>query len=1339
VRAILAWLDGAAPTSWIVLGVLFVVIVYLIVRLVRKRAMPRTAAGTPPKLESKEDHREGTKEVTDSFRAARRVLNSLRGRVRHAYETPLVMIMGAPGSGKTALLRGAGLPSAAPEHVQGQLRWSFFDRGVVLEAPGGFIGRSTDDRHARAGWKRFLRSLVRQRPERALDSVVLTVSVDDLNLGPDQVGTIQRQGELLYQRLKELQDAAALRFPVYLVVTHCDRIPGFGSFAGSLTSTERAGMLGWASPYGPDTAFSDSWVEEAVSCVREGLLDSAVSLSTRVSPNNRDGLFLLAQRFSRLTAPVRALLSQTFKESAYHDGFFLRGIFFTGTPASEVVRVSADSTVAGPEVDAERSPPPPGNQPPAFFRDLLVNGVFAEQGLARAQFRGLLARGRTVRFLQIAAALGLLGGPFALLMGQRALSQKIANVDVLLQEAEADLQTIQLARTSHTVRTLVAFEVTPLLTGIAKISSHRATSLFIPPSWFSGVHGEIEDAIGRAFEEIILPALREGLVADIGELVSADSAGVARADTMLSARGELTRSLRRIAALSSAIQHFNGIAETDHGDLEDLASVVAFVFGETLPAEFRQGDTYYREALSSATIDPLTTAEFPRFPDAVQRTLFDLTNASYADVVGSLDALATTLERAGSPDNTDGRSLAELAADIQALENVTLGAEQFWLDPSADVGPPITSILDSIPETAVLSGPKLNVDYVQGFGQIRDTQLGTLRTKAAAYRIEFGEPLLTEEGRALRLSPRVKGIQDSLEEVLALGIFTPLPGQAARGLGSVGSRPSWNLVPLDLAVQRVAAYRTFSQGQLDSLPDALRAAVQGALVPAFNSRVQEALVRAMTYQIRALPTGSRGVEEDLRERSAAFDAAGARLVTLLDAAEQFQAGQSSDRIARVLILESFDLLDSATDLASKGDPYGASFTAWTGNRPAAFAATGTPDLAALAAYLVQEKQSLGEIANNYVKPVLGFLDLPPIQTLLRKEGASTLSSAQLQEFQSWKATVTALDQDAAQKPGNPVQLLEKFFRTSLMAVSPADCGSRVSGESGVSGVDIFSRAHQRLIADFSSRCLELVRARLTTGYGALVAFHARALTSRFPFGDPRTTTLDADLGAIRRFFSLYDSGVAPYLGALPLLQGASGGSEFSSFLHDLDDARGVFAPFLQPNDTVTHAAGALEYEVEFRTNRTQENGAEQIVDWSWRSGNKESHYGDSIAARTGLWRPHDPVTVALRWATQSRVKPAPPAGDGGPTVDGRVAKFQVRSTWSLLRLTAVYRSTAVAPPGGGWSVLGFQTPIEWVNPPTDNTLEPAVVFIRVQLRHPQTKEWVSLPVLPATLPPFPGS
>jgi len=315
-----------------------------------------------------------------------------------ANKLPGYLLLGAPGAGKTTVLlnSGAALPMAAkpgrgPAQSPGgtgSCDWWFTDRAVLIDTEGRYTTQDRDRVADRQAWQTCLQLLLRSRPRRPLNGVLMAVSAADLL--EFTAAQLAEHARMLRARLDEVQALWRAPIPVYILLTKCDLLPGFIEWFGALPRSERDQAWGLTfdrpgtdSARTPATQFADSFAG-----LLDRLLDQlAPRLQAERDLQRRARIFTLPNQLRALSEPLVALIrgiSGSSAASAGASSTCLRGLYLTsatqgGTPIDRML------SAFGRELGLERQilPANPGTGK-SFFLTGLVNHVL----LAEAEPRG---------------------------------------------------------------------------------------------------------------------------------------------------------------------------------------------------------------------------------------------------------------------------------------------------------------------------------------------------------------------------------------------------------------------------------------------------------------------------------------------------------------------------------------------------------------------------------------------------------------------------------------------------------------------------------------------------------------------------------------------------------------------------------------------------------------------------------------------------------------------------------------------------------------------------------------------------------------------------------------
>lgn len=329
------------------------------------------------------------------------------GNRRFLRDMPWYVIVGPPATGKTTALRQAGLnfPIDLTDDLQGvggtrNCDWFFAEHAVLIDTAGRYVQQESQPDVDATEWLGFLDLLKRHRGRRALNGVIVALSIDIFSEGDE---AIKAHGRKVRRRLAELNERLEIRLPVYLMLTKADLIKGFEPFFGNLSTSDREQVWGATFP-------TDAKVDAAAVGQEIALL--ATELEKRLVPKleneevlaARAEIFRFPAQVASLTEPIKVLVDSIFGESRYEDSAWLRGIYLTsatqeGAPIDRLTAALSSSFGLPPR----RAMAAPRVEKRSFFlKNLLTDVVFKEAGLGT--FDPIAQRRRTWIWRGAAAA-----------------------------------------------------------------------------------------------------------------------------------------------------------------------------------------------------------------------------------------------------------------------------------------------------------------------------------------------------------------------------------------------------------------------------------------------------------------------------------------------------------------------------------------------------------------------------------------------------------------------------------------------------------------------------------------------------------------------------------------------------------------------------------------------------------------------------------------------------------------------------------------------------------------------------------------------------------------------
>lgn len=322
-------------------------------------------------------------------------IDAYKSRGKDLYKLPWYAIVGEPGSGKTEAIRHSniGFPPGMQDEFQGvggtiNMNWWFTNYAVLLDTAGRLIFEELKPGET-SEWKEFLGLLKKNRPNCPINGLFLVLPSDSLI--KDSEETLQKKAGKIAQQLDVIQRVLDVRFPVFVVITKCDKINGFREFFDNLTDPQlQQQMVGWSNPEALDAPFKPELVDQHLEQVAGRLRRRRLGLLRDPVPENEEGrradevdsLYALPHSLGLLSARLRRYLEIIFVAGEWSaKPLFLRGIYFSSAmregaaldaELAEAIGVSVEELPEGKVWERERA---------YFLRDLFMEKVFPEKGL----------------------------------------------------------------------------------------------------------------------------------------------------------------------------------------------------------------------------------------------------------------------------------------------------------------------------------------------------------------------------------------------------------------------------------------------------------------------------------------------------------------------------------------------------------------------------------------------------------------------------------------------------------------------------------------------------------------------------------------------------------------------------------------------------------------------------------------------------------------------------------------------------------------------------------------------------------------------------------------------
>ncbi|MBV5297047.1 MAG: type VI secretion protein IcmF [Rhodoferax sp.] len=1325
-----------------VLAIVVLLILGMVIYFAARRSSVKT--GSDPKIAKLRFD-----SLRSSFRQAVELIESNIASRANRYGIPWIMVLNEGDSHRALPIEQSGVASALSTEsasaaaTQG-ISWHFFDRGIVIDIQGAYLGSPDDDDAAEKPWDEFLGLCRTYRPQRPFDSVVVTIPASLLlQDSADTLLEISKRAKLAHRRLWLAQNRFAMRFAVYVLVTGAEHLEGFSSFARALPEPLRASMLGWSSPYDLSATYQSDWIDAALSTMVGSVSDVSAELFAIGTAQQDNGeLLLLPARIGSMRAKLQIYADELMRPSAYHEPFFFRGIYLTGD-SGEAAQVLVANEVEQ-ETNANADSESGGDliaqlvRQPAFLRDLFEKKIFLEYGLTRPSRSQTLTRPVLHRALRWTAILFLGGWCVGLAVSTYQLYQHNSALTSALAKLQSDTkyrnQAIQ--RGESIPDAWYRNQALSLLSMSERLRTDRTHSFFMPGSWrfFDDFDARVLERIEREFGDVAVATLRRELLSRIAKLsgveqddstglfiigascklppsFNAISDGPRRNGLQVDELPEFAavqRYLAEVEQLDQVLQALDRLRNPATSSADDLRTTVRYALGAELPADVSRSLYFFRR--SAAVDGSALSLPIGRVQEVLRCALSKAMGQLDTRLFVNNELLATEQVLAqqwpslttASADRSQFAQVISgyrgIIAAIKEQEDLIASGKGGWMrQPSLSLGQGYDRTLLRITQNRLLGqgeADSVRARAEDGFQKFR-----------SEFNLHFGKPqpgLLwnDKEGRFFLAPERV-----ALRNALASLLSQPFMGAARdRDIPALPLRSVvvWDLPRLDLALSMGDIRKRYFAEGLGAFPTSVRPSIEVALNAHFSHLVVDLAAEAAAIY----PVGSLESSNATDVQATTFEAAQQRLSKLQTLLTELGASASAEELRSLASRDALERVNLVDNLFTQSELYamrGRDFKGWQGERGPMLNAFGVTDMASLAAYLGQQftrAEFLGKQAQTFM-------------TILDRSGAtSTLG-------QRWQAINRDIERYRLKNPNSSILLLEQFMLTGA-EITMDNCIDKLIGKAPASRPgDYFAERHSQSYNALLARCFDLHFRHQQEEWTQFATRFNQVLAGRHPFdlvaGRDLQIADPEDVAAILKAFepvarTLKDS----RLDSAPRAQIPGKGAR--RFVGEFERVRDFLAPLYPAEEG---AVAGYDIGIEFRSNTPAEIEGGKIIDWSLEVGDQSLKLRDP--PHTLRWQYGMPISLMLRIAKDSPLVAKMDPSQPRMLTDGRTIAYRFNNPWALFTFIARHRDQDTAQRSGfnaRSQLLKIEFPVQAAQVSDAAQVPPggrARVFLRVSL------------------------
>ena len=1221
-------------------------------------------------------------ELSLSFLRAIQFLREHVGGVTPMYHLPWYLLIGAADSGKSELIKKSGVNLPVGEQLFGiegkpDCKWWFLDKGILLDIRGNFFINHHNDKSNEMGWKSLLTLLARYRAKRPIDGMILTIPATEF-IGKETLTfeQLKERAKMMADKIHEAQQGLGLMLPIYLVVTKMDYVPGFRSLCKEIPQKNKRDIFGWSNPYAVTTAYNKIWLEQAFGYMRQFLEHLRLEIfAEKDVDETKDGIFVFPTQMIGLKEGLSVYIDQIFRDSAYEETIFLRGIYFAGDGTDHSI-TDHPSTANIKELDDKHV----GGEREIFFvKDLLEKKIFSETGLAQPMRKRAAAANRNLRIAKITTASLVTVSTFGVMHTyDRFVSQ---NEDILpiLSKINLVLNQLQHVKGADSSQTVALFDsyAKQLIQMMHALSGSNFSSIFIPASWFSPIQDQLNHSIQISYNHIILRTIYVDLLLKGRELLylrpGLENRSKSLAELIQPVASKefafLKDYVTRINELAHMVTLFNDLTKSN--EISPLRELVRYTFKSELPKAFEEEFHNFRRVLRDVPFPPIDLEPYEVLAQDTLQIAYKffldgvLSLTDPQSIIGRLNLFLWQYSNKAAESLPNINELRQLAAELDhAVPKLGMSGKT-WMDGDYfDGGEEFISIIGVVHDSPILGGKQM-VEQIAS-----DTGVAFNQFKQEMLRLL---PILSEEAVVNPLadiktqnvpSMVLVNLNKSLGSLFKESFMAPPPNNQFITVVPDQKIVFWDAKLVDAADKMVKKFEEFKTKNSLSLPSVVRESVILLAQGNMQANILATLARAEVFV--DAPTGipmGIAAEEIMRSKISNIKEVAPKFTTLLVTLNEGGAGASFVGVRNLLSHLAMHLLEQIEKAAMNNPPYaikGNSFAWWDGLQGGVYKAFNVADMDELRGYFTLQHDRMKNWALNYAKYLVDFLKAD----IMKDSGFNR------NLVDRWERIIHQVLLADEKKPDNSISNLENdliklndlTFQTCFSEIKLKD----VKESSG----DFFVAVSRMVSREMLARCEVMARTESVKHYKELADFFNERLKDRYPFASSaKTNKGEADPSDLREFFRMYkEYGNAPEAILTQIAELGHMAAEPVAFLKAMHKIKEFFAEFVQSDDG---SLPSLNLTVDFRVNKHNEQGANYIVEWSFKP-NDATKIDQHEKDRSGKWTYGDPVEFGFRWPEGINVAPTLDEGQRYMSVEDNTAKFTFTSNWSILWLLQNY-------------------------------------------------------------------
>ena len=1192
-------------------------------------------------------------------------LHAKSGRGRSAEVDPLYLVLTENPDNFSDKLSKVGIENKLKKSwSSGNVRWSSYVGGCFAIA-------------SRKLWDnedKFLTSLVKlmikNRPERPIDGVIVDIDASQLLGGREEsFEEFLQTNSRLRNKLLAVQNQSQMNFPTYIIFSNCEKIKGFSLLKHYLTAEDLGKVMGIVDSTGSNVTASIDAIDADFKCIVENM--NFMATKAIFDPDQDDAvkekIFAFGCELEKFLQNAKRVLFEIYPFNSSEFVGDLRCVALLGSDSNRVKK----------------------NETQLFSKELFQSVIFPEANRARpvdsalrTMTANVMAAKNRLYWVSGAALLLLftqLWGISSLLISSSE-NAKIAKSEFFeflkFKEREDWFEAIYKKKHSSYLEALAAFDPRDI------------RSIFVPSSYLSNTFNKIQTAKGILDKELLLVpighAIQEKVTMASGLETSSQSTSANIQGLSYPNFDPVNKKLSEIESIEETLGVYDQL-RLGNVDANSIDNILLTLFNTQAPPGYLptainedNGNVY----LGLPVLEAKVFARLgERFETELDTYIFDLIDRDSLISKSSRMALLLTGDTGRFSLGKNGLSkVIEIKTLLSEINELLSSSRYDWVVSNEKLFPAeLQSIIARMDANNLLE-VSIGQEFERKLFSARSRFISDLKNIVlpnGELLFEFGEEqvsltsLASDTLNFLNQALRLKGMQQSTlgfsgGENLDFSILLEREEEYFR---------IWDTRVLNELLEQLKELHRISFSSAPVVP--LKKVLEQTLSANAREIFFELYPAAFTY-VR-IPVGEN---TDLIENyTSVFNSSYKQLQQISYLMREFEHIDVAETLTDELheqALFNVNLAYRYLDENRHYDYFKESLNNWDGSVDVRKVLFGEREDIEFQIFLARQLDSL-------------------VNTIINRSGPSIALVAESGEFNKLEKpgelikvlnTYGTLKSYSMGEPATSIELLHNFITRDLKKVSLRACDFNPNVYVALKE-DFFVSKLINMMIEIESFCNRVTIQSLEGKYIQFANYFNENIANRFPFtsGTNYNEIFISDLEELKSIFrELERDGLDLWTFSVP------NQNEIYTFLNKLDSAITFFDRVSVSEEKAS--TPIINMRVRFRTHREMERASKHISLWELNSGDNIITHVDEMD--TISWNYSDSISLKLKWAENSIVKPAKGYNDGYflRTKDGNTV-IQIDGRWSLLKFIYTYHNHSVCD--FGKYCLEITSPINFVS------------------------------------------